>query len=97
MGLIALLAALVVGAIAATALPVLAFAMVLTAVFVVGSIAAIVLSASASGALWSALALFACAQVGYALGLAALAGIGTGLGTARPSGAASRSHFWVRK
>lgn len=97
MGLIALLAALVIGAIAATALSVLAFAMALTAVFIVGSITAVALSASTSGALWSALALFACAQVGYALGLGALARIGAGLGTSRPSRAASRSHFWVRK
>lgn len=97
MELLALLSAVVLGAVAVTALSVFAFAMTLTAVFVVGSAAAVALCDSTSDALWSALALFASAQVGYALGLAALAQLSTHPGSARSTTPLSRRHFWLRK
>ncbi len=97
MGLIALLSALVIGAISATALSILPFVMVLTTVFVVGSGVAVVMSSSASCALGGAFALFASAQVGYALGLAAMARIGAKADRSRSSSAGPRGHFRPRK
>ena len=73
MGLIALLVALMTGAIGAIVLSVLPFAVLLTSVFVVGGAVAVALVPSTSEAIESALALFAAAQVGYGLGLAARA------------------------
>ena len=73
MGLIALLSAIVVGAVSATKLSIFAFVIALSAVFVLGVPVAIVIAASSGGVLWMAIGLFAATQVGYALGMAAMA------------------------
>lgn len=97
MGLIAILAAFVIGAVSATALKVFSFAVALVAVVIVGAAMAAAMGASLACAVGSGLALGASAQVGYAIGLAARAFIGDRRRPSRPLPSPRPSHFWARK
>lgn len=99
MGTVALLLAVVVGASAAPVMSVFGFMAALTTVFLLGSVAAAAGSDSVGRTLWTVLALFVLAQVGYVLGLAVLAKFRGHRDTARggtPSSTPCR-HFRVRK
>ncbi len=86
----AVLLALIVGGIAAAALPLLSFTLALTIMAVAGAAAAALLMTKVGAGLAAVGIVFLAAQVGYGLGFAAIALIGPhlkGRGGAHPSSA----------